>query len=393
MGGVDKDLREMVWIRDGGICQICLTPVEYDDFHVDHIWPKSADGPDDLSNLRATHSRCNQDKAALLPTSADIRRTDEIAARMQAEIDRSRTVSQQLLVLLPQFEAIWSSGVLLPTGEIATPERNGDVKKRLRNQLSAGISPEELLDFARQTIAKTDITGDFGHWKWFQHLCKIRRAEVQQEAAAAVQALHRANSMADLERIRETPIPEDAPREPPINWRYSVELFRRTQKTSWPEILELVARHADVQLIDGPSLDWESAGDASLELNDEPLIVIGAGGAEVARGIIADLTAMKVSFVLNLHPPAGVTPISYLFEDTLGGRVVPSDGARTILFARQVDEAIATTSTREELVSQLQDLSAAAWRQRLSTRPWHGGPNEIATLDPDSPDGTEFYSR
>ncbi len=391
MGGVDRDLREQVWIRDGGICQICLTPAEYEDFHVDHVWPKAADGLDELSNLRVTHPRCNQDKGALLPSSADILRTDEVAKRMQAELDRNRDVSQQMLLMLPQFEAIWSTNVRLPTGELGSPPRNGDVKKRLRNQLNAGISPQELLVFAQETIEKSGLTGQFAHWRWFQHLCKTRRGEIQREAAASIEPLHRANSMADLERIRETPIQDSAVVNSPNHWRFSVNLFRRPEQATWPEILEVIARHAGIQLVDGPSFDWEGADAASLHLQDEPLVVTGSGGADVSRGVVADLTAMRVSFVLNVHPPTGVTPVTYFFDDEIGGRIVASDGSSAIVFARQIDEAIEGTTTRDELVALLRDHSAGAWRQRFVTRPWHGGPNEIASLDPENPDGTEFY--
>jgi 5-methylcytosine-specific restriction protein A len=73
-----KLLKEKVWIRDEGMCQICLDKginhflmqgtkdMNYQGT-VDHIKPRNAGGSDDIENLRLVGSRChakksNQDK-------------------------------------------------------------------------------------------------------------------------------------------------------------------------------------------------------------------------------------------------------------------------------------------------------------------------------------------
>lgn len=61
---LSESMRQRVIARDGYICQLCSTPVEPDDVHIDHIIPWSIGGPDTLENLQVTHSRCNLIKGA-----------------------------------------------------------------------------------------------------------------------------------------------------------------------------------------------------------------------------------------------------------------------------------------------------------------------------------------
>jgi 5-methylcytosine-specific restriction endonuclease McrA len=44
-----------------GLCYLCLKPIDFDgeEWHVDHVHPRIKGGKDDLSNLKATHARCN----------------------------------------------------------------------------------------------------------------------------------------------------------------------------------------------------------------------------------------------------------------------------------------------------------------------------------------------
>lgn len=55
-----KGVREAIWKRDGGVCQLCLKPVEFGRYmHADHVRPVVDGGTDELDNLRTTHARCN----------------------------------------------------------------------------------------------------------------------------------------------------------------------------------------------------------------------------------------------------------------------------------------------------------------------------------------------
>lgn len=53
--------RAIVLHRDGYRCRICK---EADATEVDHIWPRTAGGPDDLVNLQAACGPCNKSKGA-----------------------------------------------------------------------------------------------------------------------------------------------------------------------------------------------------------------------------------------------------------------------------------------------------------------------------------------
>ena len=58
-------VREVVYIRDGGICMICGKKVKHNNFHVDHIQPISKGGSEwDLANLECTCPKCNLSKGA-----------------------------------------------------------------------------------------------------------------------------------------------------------------------------------------------------------------------------------------------------------------------------------------------------------------------------------------
>jgi plasmid maintenance system killer protein len=55
------DFRYAIWKRDRGRCGSCPKEVSFDRLmEVDHIVPFGQGGSDEPSNLRATHSRCNQ---------------------------------------------------------------------------------------------------------------------------------------------------------------------------------------------------------------------------------------------------------------------------------------------------------------------------------------------
>lgn len=61
---LSKGRRQAVIDRDGYVCGICSGEVEWHDVHIDHIFPVSLGGNDELANLRVTHARCNMLKGA-----------------------------------------------------------------------------------------------------------------------------------------------------------------------------------------------------------------------------------------------------------------------------------------------------------------------------------------
>lgn len=77
------NLRE-VWERDGGICQICLLPVGFEDMSPDHIIPISRGGLHVTWNVQTTHKSCNVRRRA--------RSMDRIIA------ERNRRLQQALLI-------------------------------------------------------------------------------------------------------------------------------------------------------------------------------------------------------------------------------------------------------------------------------------------------------
>lgn len=56
--------RKAVFERDGGICAYCTQPVEWADYHCDHVEAVSKGGSDAMGNLRASCRPCNLSKAA-----------------------------------------------------------------------------------------------------------------------------------------------------------------------------------------------------------------------------------------------------------------------------------------------------------------------------------------
>ena len=62
---IPAHVRAAVWYRDGGLCAHCASgvPVEFQPWHLDHIIPWSAGGPDDSTNLRVLCERHNLDRS------------------------------------------------------------------------------------------------------------------------------------------------------------------------------------------------------------------------------------------------------------------------------------------------------------------------------------------
>lgn len=81
---VEKVDKRVVWERDGGICQICLLPVSFEEMSPDHIIPISKGGLHATWNVQTTHRSCNYRRRA--------RSMDRIIA------ERNRRLQQALLI-------------------------------------------------------------------------------------------------------------------------------------------------------------------------------------------------------------------------------------------------------------------------------------------------------
>jgi 5-methylcytosine-specific restriction endonuclease McrA len=57
----------VVYDRDGGLCGLCGSSVDREDFHVDHIVPFAAGGEHSYANTQLAHARCNRVKGAKAP--------------------------------------------------------------------------------------------------------------------------------------------------------------------------------------------------------------------------------------------------------------------------------------------------------------------------------------
>jgi 5-methylcytosine-specific restriction endonuclease McrA len=53
--------RQVVFKRDRGICQICNSPVDPNDYHIDHIIPLDP-GEHSYANIQLAHPSCNKSK-------------------------------------------------------------------------------------------------------------------------------------------------------------------------------------------------------------------------------------------------------------------------------------------------------------------------------------------
>lgn len=56
--------RQLVWERDGGICQICTQPADPTRWHLDHVIPLARGGDHLYSNVQVSHPFCNLSKGA-----------------------------------------------------------------------------------------------------------------------------------------------------------------------------------------------------------------------------------------------------------------------------------------------------------------------------------------
>lgn len=59
--------RDVVYERDGGICQLCDEAIGEAKWHVDHVRPLSKGGEHSYANVQLAHARCNLTKGTKAP--------------------------------------------------------------------------------------------------------------------------------------------------------------------------------------------------------------------------------------------------------------------------------------------------------------------------------------
>jgi hypothetical protein len=109
--------RQAIYERDGGLCGFCGQPVLWELLHLDHITPRSLDGPTVAENLRVAHRRCNiaagsqirrERKRRGLPVATiggttTIRIPDDVLERVkQSAQQETRSVNGQIVALLKE---------------------------------------------------------------------------------------------------------------------------------------------------------------------------------------------------------------------------------------------------------------------------------------------------
>lgn len=86
---VDLVLRRKVYDMAGGRCQICGTPIDFDNYTLDHIIPLSRGGANDISNYRAACRICNQFKSNRLDSEMYASITNILENKMMADFDKN----------------------------------------------------------------------------------------------------------------------------------------------------------------------------------------------------------------------------------------------------------------------------------------------------------------
>lgn len=116
---VRKSVRLQVWERGGGICGICREPVSADEMEVDHRFPRSHGGTDDLSNLQPAHGDCNRRKGI---ACSGYLTTQQAAERLgwNPSTLRSRLGGNGLVI-----HQRGSGNILIAESEIEAVERDG----------------------------------------------------------------------------------------------------------------------------------------------------------------------------------------------------------------------------------------------------------------------------
>lgn len=69
---VEVFTKQQVWDEEFGICGICGTTADMNDWHLDHIIPLSRGGQHTRNNVQVSHPKCNLSKGNKLPSEFKI---------------------------------------------------------------------------------------------------------------------------------------------------------------------------------------------------------------------------------------------------------------------------------------------------------------------------------
>jgi len=64
--------KKSIWSRDGGKCQYCSKKLSVKECTIDHVIPKSKNGPHVWENVVIACRKCNQKKGSKLPSECDM---------------------------------------------------------------------------------------------------------------------------------------------------------------------------------------------------------------------------------------------------------------------------------------------------------------------------------
>ncbi len=59
---IERVYRARIWLRDAGVCRLCNTPADPDNWELEHLTPLSRGGEHSHANCAVSHPSCNRAK-------------------------------------------------------------------------------------------------------------------------------------------------------------------------------------------------------------------------------------------------------------------------------------------------------------------------------------------
>jgi len=75
-----RQLRQVVYCRDHGLCMYCSTAVALHECHIHHVQPLSQGGTNHPSNLKTVCVRCHKERHPHMKTKAEALRIDYLTS-------------------------------------------------------------------------------------------------------------------------------------------------------------------------------------------------------------------------------------------------------------------------------------------------------------------------